>query len=110
MPQKVGKFEFINNRSPPFMAGNFKSVFVHTNDNMYFVRALMFIEFSFLHRGIRELAEHVHFDCSSQSNSAIFYGTIFFFFLENCHLAASPHRGASQQNPYVTKYSSSIRI
>jgi len=30
---KGGKFEFINKRSPPVKAGNFKSVFVHTNDN-----------------------------------------------------------------------------
>ena len=56
------------------------------------------------------LEVRTQFDCPSQSNPAILYGTIFFFFLENCHLAASPHRGASQQNPYVTKYSSSIRI
>ena len=31
--QKVGNFEFVNKRSPPVRAGNFKSVFVHTNDN-----------------------------------------------------------------------------
>ena len=39
------------------------------------------------------LEVRTQFDCPSQSNPAILYGTIFFFFLENCHLAASPHHG-----------------